>query len=84
MPLGLANEIWSELRSYLSSVDRQDAAETVVNVLIENGYDASDIRDAFKGDREIKGALAEFLEPEQEEEEEEEEDYNDYIDTDDY
>ena len=83
MPLGLANEIWSELRSYLSSVDRQDAAETVVNVLIENGYDAVDIRDAFKGDREIKGALAQYLEPEQDEDEEDE-DYDEYIDTDDY
>jgi hypothetical protein len=42
-------------------VDRDEAAETVVAVLIDNDYDADEIRAAFKGDAEIKRALASYV-----------------------
>ncbi len=72
MPLGLANEMWGELKRYINTVDRSDAAETVVNVLIDNGYDGAEIKDAFKSDADIKRILSAYIEDEEEDEEEEE------------
>jgi hypothetical protein len=57
----VASEIWGELRRYVNVVDRDEAAETVVAVLIDNDYDADEIRAAFKGDTEIKRALASYV-----------------------
>ena len=36
MSVELANEIWSELKRYINTVDRDEAAETLVSVLIDN------------------------------------------------
>jgi hypothetical protein len=57
----LANEVWQELKRYVNTVDRADAAETVVSVLIDNDISVEEIRDAFKGDTEIKRALTQYL-----------------------
>ena len=57
----VAAEIWGELRRYVNVVDRDEAAETVVAVLIDNNYDADQIRNVFKGDAEIKRALAAYV-----------------------
>ena len=78
----VANEIWSELKRYVNTVDRNEAAETVVAILIDHDCDVEDIRNAFKGDADIKRALTAYLdndnsyEDEEDIEEEEEEDYN--------
>jgi hypothetical protein len=63
-------------------VDRAEAAETVIQILMDNDSDVEDIRDAFKGDTDIKRALTAYLdndkdyaaEDEEDEFEEEEED----------
>lgn len=75
----LASEIWSELKRYINTVDRDEAAETLVSVLVDNDIDADDIRDAFKGDAEIKRALTSYLDDAEEEAEE----YEDYEDDED-
>jgi hypothetical protein len=78
----VANEIWSELKRYINTVDRNEAAETVISILIDHDSDVDDIRDAFKGDSDIKKALTAYLDndkdyaEEDEEEIEEEEDYD--------
>lgn len=77
MSVELASEIWSEIKRYVNSVDRVEAAETVVGILIDNDVDAEDIKSAFKGDGDIKRALADYLKEEEELEEEEEDDYED-------
>ncbi len=77
MSVELASEIWSEVKRYVNSVDRNEAAETVVSILIDNDVDAEEIKAAFKGDGDIKRALAEYLKEEEELEEEEEDDYDD-------
>ena len=75
----LASEIWSELKRYINTVDRDEAAETLVSVLVDHDIDADDIRDAFKGDGEIKRALASYLDDADEEAEEyEDEDEDEY------
>lgn len=78
----VAAEIWSELKRYVNTVDRNEAAETVVQVLMDNDSDVEDIRNAFKGDTDIKRALTAYLDNDKdyteddEEEDPEEEDYN--------
>lgn len=77
----IASEIWGELKRFVNTVDRAEAAETVVQILMDNDSEVDDIRDAFKGDSDIKRALTVYLDndrdySEDEEEESEEEDYN--------
>ena len=81
MSEAIAAEIWGELKRFVNTVDRQEAAETVVQILMDNDSEVEDIRDAFKGDGDIKRALTAYLDndkdySEDEEEEAEEEDYN--------
>jgi hypothetical protein len=78
------NELWSELKRYMNSVDRADAADTVVSVLIDNDYSAEEIRDAFRGDTDIKRSLAEYLDSDKQDEDDEDDDYLDGIDDPDY
>ena len=76
----VAAEIWGELKRFVNTVDRQEAAETVVQILMDNDSDVEAIRDAFKGDSDIKRALTAYLDNDkdysEDEEDLEEEDYN--------
>ena len=80
--VAVASEMWSELKRYVNTVDRDEAAETVVAILIDNDCDVDDIKDTFKGDADIKRALTAYLdndksyEDEDEEDAEEEEDHH--------
>jgi len=83
MSESIASEIWGELKRFVNTVDRAEAAETVIQILMDNDSDVEDIRDAFKGDSDIKRALTAYLdndkdyveEEEDESEEEEDEDW---------
>jgi hypothetical protein len=77
MSVELANEIWSEVKRYINAVDRREAAETMVSILIDNDIDAEDIKTVFKGDGDVKRALADYLKEEEQLEEEEEDAYDD-------
>jgi hypothetical protein len=78
MAVDLSHDIWNELKRYISTVDRADAADSLVSVLIDNDYDAEHIRSAFKSDTDIKRALQSYLDDTEEDlEEEEEDDYDD-------
>ena len=76
MSLDLSREIYNELKRFINVVDRDEAAETLVSVLIDNDISADDIKDAFKGEVDIKRALTSYLKDHQEEEEEEYDDYD--------
>jgi hypothetical protein len=81
MSEAIASEIWGELKRFVNTVDRQEAAETVVQILMDNDSEVDDIRNAFTGDLDIKRALTAYLDndkdyAEDEEEDPEEEDYN--------
>jgi hypothetical protein len=84
MSVELANEIWAELKRYVNKVDRDEAAEAMVSVLIDNDISADDIKDAFKGDSDVKGALAHYLKDHVEDEDDDElsddedDEYEDY------
>jgi hypothetical protein len=47
MSVELSKEIWDELKRYVNVVDREEAAETLVSVLIDNDCDAADIKSVF-------------------------------------
>ena len=76
----IASEIWNELKRYVNTVDREEAAETMVSILIDNDEDPEHIRDVFKHDSDIKRALTNYLDDNNFEEEEEEDDEDQYND----
>jgi hypothetical protein len=74
----IAAEIWGELKRYINTVDRNEAAETVVQILMDNDLDVNDIRDFFKGDSDIKRALTAYLDNDKDYDEDEESEDEDY------
>jgi hypothetical protein len=83
MSVDLAREIYNELKRFVNTVDRDEAAETLVSVLIDNDISADDIKDTFKGDSDIKRALTSYLKDHPDDEEEEDTDI-DWDDDDGY
>jgi hypothetical protein len=71
MSIELSREIWSELKRYINQVDRDEAAETFVSVLIDNDGAADEIKSVFKTDPDIKRALASYLKDHADEEDDE-------------
>lgn len=84
MSVDLSREIWNELKRYVNTVDRADAAETLINVLIDNDVDADEIKDVFKGDTEVKRALTSYLKDHEDDHDDEDEDDYDDEDDEDY
>jgi hypothetical protein len=85
MSVELSKEIWDELKRYVNTVDRAEAAETLVSVLIDNDADADEIKDVFKSDSEVKRALASYLKDHADEDEDEDFDEDiDFDEDDDY
>ena len=80
MSVELSKEIWDELKRYVNVVDRDEAAETLVSVLIDNDADADEIKSVFKSDSEVKRALTSYLKDH--EEADEDEDYEDDFEED--
>ena len=80
MSVELAKEIWSELRRHINTVDRDEAAETLVAVLIDNDVDADEIKSVFKNESDVKRALTSYLKDHAEDEDDEEDDEDDEID----
>lgn len=78
MAVDIVHEVWQELKRHISTADRAEAADALVNLLIDNDYDAEQIRDAFKGDNDVKRALQSFLDDAEEDlDEDEDDDYSD-------
>ena len=84
MSVELSQEIWTELKRYVNTVDRQEAAETLINVLIDNDVSADEIKDTFKGDSEVKRALTSYLKDHADDEDDDEENYEDEDEDEDY
>jgi len=85
MSVDLSYEIWNELKRFINVVDRSEAAETLVSVLVDNDVSPEDIKDNFKSDSDVKRAVTSYLKDhEDEEHEEDEDDYNEYDEDEDY
>ena len=77
MSVELAKEIWSELRRHINTVDRDEAAETLVAVLIDNDVGADEIKSVFKSENDIKRALTSYLKDHEEDEDHDEDEGHD-------
>ena len=75
MSADIAAEIWGELKRFINSMDQADAAETLVNVMIDNDIDSEDIRSAFSGDAMVKRILSDYVDEEEEDDYDEDEAY---------
>ena len=84
MAAELANEVWQELKRYVNGMDRAEAAEALVGVLIDNDVSAEEIKSAFKSDSEVKQALKQYLDDHADEEEDYDDEYDDDEEDDDY
>jgi hypothetical protein len=78
MQLDLLQQSWQELRKFINTMDRPDAAESLVSVMIENDVAAEDIHTAFGSDSDIRSALSPYLD-----DKDTEEDYYDELNIDD-
>ena len=83
MSVELAKELWSELKRYVNTVDRDEAAETLVSVLIDNDVAPDEIKATFKNDSDIKRALTEYLRDGEAHEEDDDDDEGLHDDDDD-
>jgi len=82
MSLDFVAEVWDALRSHIDFNERSEAADTLINFLVDNNYEPDDIKDAFRGDKEMLNALKGYMD-----EHDTEDDYEDYeedIDTDEW
>jgi hypothetical protein len=77
MSLDFVTEVWDALRSHIDLHERSDAADTLINLLIDNNYEADSIKDAFRGDKEMLNALKGYVE-----QHDVEDDYEEYDDED--
>lgn len=75
MNLDFVAEVWDALRTHIDFNERKEAADTLVNLLVENNYEADEIKDAFRGEKEILTALKDYVSEHEAEEEYEEDDY---------
>lgn len=77
MSLDIIAEVWDALREHVDLNERGDAADTLVNFLIDNNYEIDDIKDAFK-DKDITKALKGYAEEHFQDEDDEDDDEYDY------
>ena len=77
MSVDLAREIYNELKRFINTVDKDEAAEILVAVLIDNDIDADEIKNIFKSESEVKRALTSYLKDHEDAEEDEDEEYED-------
>lgn len=75
MSLDFIAEVWDALRTHIDFNERKEAADTLVNLLVENNYEADEIKDAFRGEKEILTALKDYVSEHEAEEEYEEDEY---------
>jgi hypothetical protein len=71
-------EVWEALRLHIDLNERKEAAETLVNYLMENNYEATDIKTEFRGDKDIAKALLFY--DDQTLHDDDEDEYDDYDD----
>lgn len=62
MSLTLINDIWKLLKPSIETGDTDEAAETLVQYLIDEDYSPNEIKQTFRADSEIKEAVSFYLE----------------------
>ena len=83
MSITVIHEVWRAVKSEIDEANLPDAAEGLVNVLIENDYEASDIKAEFRRDSDVMDAVKAYIASQEEDEEDYEEEEEEYEDDDD-
>ena len=83
MSITVIHEVWRALKTEIDETVLPDAAESLVDVLIQNDYEASDIKAEFRRDSDVMDALKAYIASQEDEEEEYEEEEEEYEDDDD-
>ena len=83
MSITVIHEVWRAIKGEIEEVNLPDAAESLVDVLIQNDYEASDIKAEFRRDSEVMDAVKAYIASQEDEEEEYEEEEEEYEDDDD-
>jgi hypothetical protein len=73
-----AAELWNEFKSLLNPVDKDQAADMLISMLIDCDENIDDIKKAFKNDELIKNALAFYVDNPDDVDYDEEDDVQDY------
>lgn len=81
MSITVIAELWRALKIEIDENNLSDAAESLINVLVENDYDTAEIKEAFRREPAVIEALREYSS--QYDEEEEYEEYEEDEDTED-
>jgi hypothetical protein len=84
MSVDIAREIYNELKRFINTVDKDEAAETLVAVLIDNDIDADEIKNTFKSESEIKRALTSYLKDHEDADADDEDEDEEYDEDDGY
>jgi len=84
MSVDLVAAAWEELKRYIGPLDRTEAADSLVNLLVDSNFDADEIRNSFRGDTEVKRALQGYLNDHNDEEDQDEDEYTDDDEDEDY
>jgi hypothetical protein len=79
MNLDFIAEVWDALRDHIDLNDRSDAADTLINLLIDNNYEEDDIKDSFK-DKDITKALKYYADEHDDQDDIDEEDSDEHDD----
>ena len=80
MSIEVVAEIWNELKYDFDEVTQREAADKIINVLVDYNFDASEIKQAFRGDTVMMAALKDY----NAEHETDDEEYDEEYDEDDY
>ena len=82
MSITVVHEVWRALKGEIDEANLPDAAESLVDVLIQNDYEASDIKAEFRRDSDVMDAVKAYIASQEDEEEEYEEEEEEYEDDD--
>ena len=73
MSIELIADVWALLKEDIDYTTRRDSADSLINLLIDNDFSPTEIKQAFRRDSEMMAALKDYNELHQDEEEYEEE-----------
>ena len=84
MSISIVAEVWRALKAEIDEANLPDAAESLINVLIDNDFEAAEIKAEFRRDSDVMEALKDYVAAQEDEEDDDdyEEDYEDDEDGD--
>lgn len=80
MSLNFVAEVWDVLKTHIDIHDHEDAADRLVNLMVDHNYEADEIKESFSGDKTILNALKNYMAEHDTIEEYSEDDEDDYDD----